>query len=181
MHQLYFVYLEKELKIRSSRDARETAEERLDSNGFCSDGGYFSGGKGDWFRIGGRWSGILTLALGKEPTKDEEYIKNERARYDEYRKDKTGAWGPNQMTDEQFKKRVEEFMKHTKRDPYEAYPDSTMKLDAKLLKAIQSKKGKFKYIRDCEVFLPERNEELKIPDLNKTDLGGWLVVVDYHW
>lgn len=66
MHSVYFVIMDKD-KSRSDHDYREEARELLDSEGFASENSQFfrSGGKSDWFQIGGRWSGVLAEASGK--------------------------------------------------------------------------------------------------------------------
>jgi len=147
MHQLYFVYLEKEMKIKTSQEARNAAIENLNENNFADcDSGYFGSSKADWFVIGGRWSGILTEALGEKPSPDRS-------------------------------------MRYAKKDQCKSngYKDDAIKLDKKLLEAIQNKKNKYKYIRTCEVFLSQKVEETKIANLTEKDLGSWLVVVDYHF
>ena len=61
MHNLFFVTIPKD-NCETSNDAKNWADDTLNDNGFVGEG-YYSGGKADWFVIGGRWSGILTDLL----------------------------------------------------------------------------------------------------------------------
>lgn len=61
MHQLYFTVVPKEEHDSETvGQAMNRATNLLDENSFCnSEGGYFSGSKGDWYEVGGRWSDFL--------------------------------------------------------------------------------------------------------------------------
>ena len=58
-HYLYFVLVDKST-AKDSKEARESATEGLDNNDFVFSGGYFGGGRCDYFVIGGCWSGVLS-------------------------------------------------------------------------------------------------------------------------
>lgn len=76
MHQLYLVLLQDEQS--SSKEARTKATEVLQEQGFVSEGGYFAGGKGDWFVIGGRWSGFLTDVIKtKKELKEKDFDRDQ--------------------------------------------------------------------------------------------------------
>lgn len=51
-------------RFKDSLDVRQYVESYLDENGFASEGARWGGARGDWYVIGGRWSGTLQyLAL----------------------------------------------------------------------------------------------------------------------
>jgi hypothetical protein len=64
MHQLYFVLVkdESEHQTMTPQQAIDEAVSVLDSNNFCGGEGYFSGSKGDWYQVGGRWANFFTNA-----------------------------------------------------------------------------------------------------------------------
>lgn len=180
MHNLYFVYLGKDEKIKSSSEARRRVNGLLESNSFAGGEGYWGGGKADWFVIGGRWSGILSKLLGKKPKSDRQHIKEEVAHYGELRLG--GGWWGN-LTQQEFDKEVSEHIKNEQRNAGKlgGYPDDAMRLDKKLLAAMQTKKGENSFIRECELFHAGSFEEEDVSCLDKKDLGGWIVVIDYHY
>ncbi len=61
MHASLFVVIPKEKKDTSFA-ARERVYNYLNDNNFAGGSGRFGGGMADWFVIGGRWSGALTIA-----------------------------------------------------------------------------------------------------------------------
>lgn len=74
MHILYFVVLPKAVATTPEGAIKE-AEQFLESNDFAySDEGLWSGGKCDWYEVGGRWSGLFTLLM-LPPKKKEAYEK----------------------------------------------------------------------------------------------------------
>lgn len=175
MHYLYFVKIG---KAKNSADARKRAQNELEHNGFVGDGGYFGGGKSDWFVIGGRWSGELQELLMKK-----EY-------HAELKKvcPMENEWG--HTTDEK-KKHAKQFQTVWEKlggkgkNPYarsqydvDGYEDDATKITAALLKAIQKHKD-YKEA-EVEVFDADNMDEYAVKDLKKSDIGKWLVVVDYH-
>ena len=61
---------------------RSRARNILENKGFVTqEGSYWGGGKCDWFVIGGRWSGILTQALGQIPIQDTRKKTSQRDTY----------------------------------------------------------------------------------------------------
>lgn len=71
MHHLYFVLLE-DAEIADSMDARNQAVDLLEEEGFCAQG-YFGFGKGDWYVVGGRWSGELDSVQGRHAAEGNQY------------------------------------------------------------------------------------------------------------
>lgn len=69
MHNLYFVVVP-EGDAKNAKKAMEVAEGRLEAEGFVDNDGYFSQGRSDWFVVGGRWSGILSVAAGKKTAEE---------------------------------------------------------------------------------------------------------------
>lgn len=59
MHSLYFVKLPKD-KAKNAEEAIMVAESFLEENSFAVQEGMWSGGKCDWYEVGGRWSGLFT-------------------------------------------------------------------------------------------------------------------------
>lgn len=54
----------KKVRFKTSLDVRKYVKMYLNENGFATEGTRWSGSRGDWFVIGGRWSGELQyLAL----------------------------------------------------------------------------------------------------------------------
>lgn len=47
--------------VESSNEAREFVDRYLMDNNFCSSDGRWGGGVGDWFMIGGRYTGELSM------------------------------------------------------------------------------------------------------------------------
>jgi len=47
--------------VESSKEAREFVDRYLMDNNFCCEGGRWGGGVGDWYVIGGRFSGELSM------------------------------------------------------------------------------------------------------------------------
>jgi len=60
MHASLFVCIDVDI-ASNSREAREYVTQWLYDEGFVQQSTYFSNGVADYFVIGGRWSGILTL------------------------------------------------------------------------------------------------------------------------
>ena len=61
MHYRLFVLTNKE-NGKTSSEVRDYVRSKLDNDAsFCGEGGRFGSPIGDWFMIGGRWSGALTL------------------------------------------------------------------------------------------------------------------------
>jgi hypothetical protein len=61
MHARFLVTFNKD-EAETSLEARSYVTDYLQENGFVGEGRW-GGGMADWFVIGGRWSGVLTLAL----------------------------------------------------------------------------------------------------------------------
>ena len=58
MHNLYFVVIPKK-QATDNKEAMDLAMSFLNEENF-SGGGFYGGGKADWFETGGRWSGFFT-------------------------------------------------------------------------------------------------------------------------
>lgn len=176
MHYLYFVVVHAE----DSASAREAARDNLDDEKFVSDGGYFGGGKSDWYIIGGRWSGVLTAPY---------YKFHEAVRTLPWAKSKD-----NCLSDDDIKQHTDELEtlweslggKGTHpygRDTYaeEGYDDDAMPLTKELLARLKKehpggKRG------GVEVFVAGDATEMRLAKLDEKFADGkrWIVVVDYH-
>jgi len=185
MHYLYYVALEKE-GIKTSKEAREYANTMLTNEGFCNQGGYFGGGKADWFVIGGRWSGELTKLL-----LDQDKLKKVN---EELGDNHWWLGGEEKMTEEKRLKQYEKVFRKYFPDFKGVLPawrngynqlgeeDDAMLVDEKLLKAFK-KSG----CKETEIFDREFGGERTIGSLDRYKneykyslLGKWLVVIDYH-
>jgi hypothetical protein len=161
MHYLYFVIIPNEDNPQmNSERAREEATAALESEGFCSEGGYFSSGKSDWFVIGGRDSGLLSSAYNPFVTQT-------------LKRDCTPA-EREQLWKELGGDGSEPFL----RDQYDEFgdDDDAQILTPQLLADLKREHGQ------TEVFIAANFEELPIAQLSDVYADGkhWIVVVDYH-
>lgn len=179
-HYLYFVKTEG----KDKKEAVKRAKNALDDNSFCSQGGYFAGGKCDWYVVGGRWSGEFFMKTpeyqkGIEALKQLDFIKKEIKK----RPDLLAMLYINEhlVTKQQVKKIDDIFKKVTGmvyfRDCYhsDGYEDDANKITPELLKELRKEK-----YEDVEVFDAENEEEYLVKDLSKEAIGSWLVTIDYH-
>jgi len=181
MHCLYFVKIQKE-EAASARAAIDRALSILEAENFAgNEGGYWGGGKGDWFVMGGRWSGIFS-GLPVNGDFDDEVLKlvrsNEQSRHDCLF-----------VTDAECKKYAEEIqtlwvglggknVNPYARDNYklDGYDDDAAVVSAELIAALQKK-----FPKDMEYYDSEAYEEKSLSMLSTEDIGHWLVAVDYHF
>jgi len=177
MHSLYFVIFDK-ASADSSKEARDHAESTLQTENFVGREGYFGGGKGDWFVVGGRWSGHLqSILLKKDFYKEAEKLINESKPKDKQ---------DNFISTEDTKNNAEALQKLWvsiggkndnlyARDNYHAnYDDDAMIITDKLINALK------KTNKSVEIFDADEYNEKTVADLDKDDIGKWIVVIDYH-
>lgn len=151
MHCLYFIVLAKE-EDSTSLDARKDAQSTLIQENFCQEG-FFGGGKGDWFVIGGRWSGVFSWTLlGLNPMKKKGFKKSWK---------KAGIKTPIPYT-----RSVHE---------YDGYEDDAMILDKKLWEALVKK------YPDVELYDADNYDERFLRNFEEKELlGRWIIAIDYH-
>ena len=185
MHSLYFVAIKKNKEKFDSAELKSRTQSLLESNGFASEGGFWSCAKADWFVIGGRWSGTLqSLKLGKFDSEVRKLLKKNK-------KDKTISF----FTDADIKENAPAIQKlweklggkginSWERDQYnhEGYDDDAMLLDKKLYEAFKKKKYKE---TEVAVVLEEGyvEDEMLMKDFlkdKKVVNNYYLIVVDYH-
>jgi len=176
MHVRYFVTFNKE-EAETSLEARSYAMDYLQENNFVGQGRW-GGGLADWFVIGGRWSGVLTLALLNQDkvTKVQQEFENMH-----------GWWvgGKEHVTEEQRREQMKtifyrEFPDFTGempywRNQYEAYgyEDDAMILTPGLYDALLKP-----YEGQVE---SEHHADIEYEPVSPGMVGKkWLVVVDYH-
>jgi len=155
MHSLYFVIIKQEAK--NSQEARRIAENVLLEENFCSSG-FWGCGKGDWFNIGGSWSGILQLTkLGIDAQKFEELSGEEQQRCWE----KKGGTG---------------LCPCSKRGILAVeYEDDAILVDKPFYEKL------LKNFPDVEVFDAVNYREDMLADFDPKDIiGRWIIAIDYH-
>ena len=177
MHSLYFVKLKKD-QARNSLEARQFTIQLLDEHGFASSDSYFGSAKADWFVVGGRWSGELSLLQLKK-------------------RDFFGAVkkivGGKDLTSEALKRHAKSIQALWKKhggvgdNPYarDAYSnigeeDDAQKITPSLIKALKKKYKEEAFGDYVECFDPNTLEEFNIKDITSESVGDWLVVIDYH-
>ena len=179
MHYLYLVAVKKDEEIEKENILSEV-KNQLEQENFCGEGGYWSNGKGDWFVMGGRWSGHLQeLQLNDWNKKAKELLKI-----------KDGEFISNQDIDdnkEELQKLWESLGGKGKnvwgRDSYnnDGEEDDCMLLDKKLFEALKKRD-----YPDTEVAIYEngyiQDEMLLQNFLEQKDIVNnyYLCVVDYH-
>lgn len=185
MHYLYFVAKKKEEGDKKEKIASEV-NHQLESEGFASEGGFFSNSKADWFVMGGRWSGELAqIKLDGWHEKAREVAKKGRSEKEK---------GYDFITGEDIKRNEKELQelweklggkgKHSwNRDQYYGvYEDDTMLLDKELYEALKKKE-----YNEVEVAIMDEGyieDEMLLKDFLKKEkevVGNyWICVVDYH-
>jgi hypothetical protein len=177
MHYRFLVTFNKD-EAETSLEARSYVMDYLQENGFVGEGRW-GGGYADWFVIGGRWSGVLTLSLlnQKKVTKVQKEF------------EETHGWwlgGQERVTEAQRREQMKaifyrEFPDFTGempywRNQYEAYgyADDAMVLTQELydtlLKAYEGQDES------------ENHADLEYEPVSPAMVGKkWLVVVDYHF
>lgn len=180
MHSLYFVRLAKQ-SAKNSEGARNLADSILETNGFNAQRGFWASGKGDWYVIGGRWSGELTrLTLKKDFF--EEVKKEIPFKYD------AGYTKQEIKANDGKLQALWETLGGTGRHPYgrDSYgcygaEDDALMMTSSLVKKLQSSdKWQDVEVAYCDEY-DDVVEEAKISELKAEDLvDSWLVVVDYH-
>lgn len=180
MHNRYTV----KVQAKASEDARRTAYGVLDREGFVQEqGGYFAtGGKGDWYVIGGRSSGWLTELM--HPTEWKRLEKRAQVIIDAEKLShsvdaRTLSINPHIGTTELHKALddlwISELGVPLNRDTYlpTGYADDAIKITYKVRKALLATK-------ELELYDDVDGTETTVRSLTKKDDGYWLVVVDYH-
>jgi hypothetical protein len=164
MHNSYFVLVSNE-DADTSKEARILAEQILDENSFSyAEGGYFAGGRCDWYVVGGRFSGILPVL-----DKVDGYFQ------------KTGDKDPA------MRQKVWEDIGGRSHNPYQrdsynsdGYEDDAMMFDEPLAARLYESKT----YHDTEVFDTAELNEITVKELleNKDQYLNkyWLVVIDCH-
>lgn len=180
MHFLYFVVTEPKEEF-DWKKVNQEVQSILEANNFAnSDGGYWGCSKADWFVIGGRWSGELSmLKMGNKDYYKEvmkkikpgsEYITNEEIeKHKDFLQSKwteMGGMGMNPYQRSSYNLSGEE--------------DDSMIITPELLKLIKKKYGKKEEFGPVECFLAEDYDEINVADLTKDHIGKIITVVDYH-
>lgn len=174
--------------LETSEEARDEAERYLVSNHFVSDeGGRWNNAPSDWFVIGGRWSGELTVAH-LDPTKWEKYCKA-------VKKKLLRATGPGHMEKEQENRKRATAMFHKRfpdmvgvespytRDGYatSGYEDDAMILDDAVWEKL-IKPGLGVDLHKGGAVVHAGDFEGMEEDIVKEDVVGkcWVCTVDFH-
>lgn len=186
MHYAYAVKIPKG-EAKTSEEAREQTISVLDSNGFASQGGFFSSSKADWYVIGGRSSGMLTYAL-RSAEKVAADIEAQKLIDADLGKDAYAGSTPDCLAinehigSPKLREQLEALYIERLGVPFtrssynrDGYEDDAMIITPELREALKNA-----YYRDVEVFDTEDYEEKTIKDLSEKDDGAWLVMVDYH-
>jgi hypothetical protein len=176
MHYRFLVTFNKD-EAETSLDARSYVMDYLQENGFAGEGRW-GGGYADWFVIGGRWSGVLTLCL-----LNQEKVNKVQKEFEE-----THGWwlgGTEHVTEDQRREQMRaifyrEFPDFTGdmpywRNQYEAYgyEDDAMVLTQELYDALLKA-----YEGQDE---SENHADLEYEPVSPAMVGKkWVVVVDYH-
>jgi hypothetical protein len=183
MHTKLIVLTDKDGN-KTSQDARQAVNTALMAQGFAGEGGMFSSPPADWFVIGGRWSGELTMAR-----LDQEKLKAFWQEFERLELGWTGKDKPEKdqknKTAELFKQFFPDFQEQLPvwRDAYAplGFEDDAQVLDKTL----------FDYVRkltqypdsgdlcdgNCFVDLDDTDSELTEDAIGKK----WVVVVDFHF
>jgi hypothetical protein len=180
MHCPYFVKLSKDEGL-GAREAINKALSLLEENNFAGNEGYWGGGKGDWFVMGGRWSGlfsgllfngnfhdeVLALIRSKEPdSKERDFVTDDDC--NKYADEIQQLWLSLGGKNNNFYARDQ-----YKRDGYD---DDAIPLTAEVIDAL-----KRKFPEGVEYFDHDAFEEKGLSSLGEQDIGEWLAVVDYHF
>ena len=188
MHCKLYILLPKD-QASNSEQARIRVSDYLDENNFCIEsGGRWGGGIGDWFVIGGRWSGDLTvIKLDHEKYKkfwDEVVAKNLHLTSKNTSKEKQD--GDIQRI---FKNYFPEFDHKTVsfpvcRNQYQdiGYEDDAQIVDEEIWNRALAPGLKNDLYHGGAVIHTEGIEELEA-GLMKDEVVGkcWCVVVDFHY
>lgn len=168
MHSLYFVRISKE-SAKDSGAARRKAVDELNGNAFCyGDGGYFAGGRCDWFVVGGRWSGELQMLSRKFTTRV--------ARLKSASKEGGPETAPKSAKLQALWRKIGGLGKYPDaRDAYRShgYEDDAAKITPRLLKHLQE-------YAQVSVYDSTESDEYLVSRLPTSSVGDWLVVIDYH-
>ena len=173
MHYKAIITFNKE-NAENSEEARTYAHQFLIDEGFCAESGRFNCPIGDWFVIGGRWSGCLS-ELDVEGDLYEEVRKMLKIKKDDFL-----------STDdvEKNKKKIQELwlkmggkgLNPLGRNAYSdyGYDDDSAIVDKKIYdKLLKEHKG------ECDD--GEHFWDLDYDEVSKDFIGNkWIVIVDYH-
>jgi hypothetical protein len=180
MHCLYFVKVSKD-EAESARQSINRAQSILEENNFAGEnGGYWGGGKCDWFVMGGRWSGELSgLSIKGDFHNEVRTLVNTKEADGEER---------IFVSHDECKKYADDIQKlwlalgGKNANPYarDNYKQDGFDDDAELLSADLIATLKKKYPAGTEYYDSDGFEEKNISSLSANDIGDWLVVVDYH-
>jgi hypothetical protein len=186
MHSLYFVITPHADGV-SSREVLNEVERILDNEDFVFSDKLWSGGKCDWYGIGGRWSGLLSeLTWAKMAVA--EILKLEQKNDVQINgvfygdSDKSLKQKEIQEQAEQIwnKHKPKEYLLTTYyRNQFENTPQDD---DAMIITPELWHKLKETY-NDVEVYDSENHQEFTISSVTDDDLyiAKWITVVDYHF
>ena len=165
MHnKLYFAVIDPR-EACTSQEARHKVEAILTINNFCYDdnGAYFSGNKGDWFVIGGRWSGIFQLLqlnlleFMDAPDGDEDVLEHQKKGW-------AKAGGKGEIP----------CLRATRR--MDGYEDDAVLIDKSLYWKLLAN------FPQVELFNANEPEEREFKHWRPEELiGQWIVAIDYHY
>ena len=182
MHTRFLLTFNKE-KAETSVDARTFAKKYLCENGFVETQTRWGYGLGDWFVVGGRWSGELSrFSWGTELYKEMDALEEKHG---------VRVWGTFYGKEEMRAKQAEVEVELNKlwreraprqyqdipvnRDTYLicGYEDDAMLLTKELYDGLLNE---FEGSEDYDVFA-----DVEFDDMNPDAIGKkWVVVIDYH-
>lgn len=179
MHAALFVCLPRS-KARSSWDARYEVREYLTQEGFDTERRF--SGRCDYFKVGGRWSGWLSLL---------------RLKYN-YPKQFATFWKRyNDTSSDEEDKRLfrKMFPKYRGKLPFgrdplgliDGYPDDAQIMNEPLFQ--QLKVGFSEEVRvsdnlfkdPCVIFTNDPDDDFEWPKTNQDAAKFWVVLIDYHF
>jgi hypothetical protein len=175
MHSLLYVCLPRSA-ARTSLQARKRVYEYLGEQGFHLGDLRFAG-VCDWYKVGGRWSGQLTmLRLEQEKRLDARKYWRLRSKAKTFEESAAA-----------FRECFPEFRGPAplgrEKVPYLGYPDDAQILDKHLFRVL--KKGFSDDVAwECEpnvIFTGEPDNEFQRPRTPEEAAKFWVVLIDYHW
>lgn len=193
MHSAYLVIIDKEI-AKTSKEARQAAQNTLNQHNFANQEGYWANGKADWFVIGGRWSGELSkldkpIKYRKVKEEAQKLIIEDSKTNKELQEsmkiiqnlDVDTLMNNEKIGSKDLRKKLTKLFKNELGMPFErsSYNDLGEEDDAKIITPILRKmlKGDF---NDVEIFDASECTEKTAEQLTDEDDGHWIVMVDYH-
>ncbi len=177
MHYRFLVTFNKEEAVTSA-EARAHVDSYLITNNFCGDQTRWGGGQGDWYVIGGRWSGELTEAHLDE-AKLEALNKEFGEKYGWETGGEEGA--AEELRHEQYRQMFLEVFPEWSgelpggRNSYQeaGYEDDAMVVDEVLYNGL---------LKEFEGSVEDDfHADLDYEEVSREFIGRkWIVVVDYH-